>query len=314
MTRSLPLLLLLLLLLEGCATAPLRVVPERLQPWTSVLRDQQPEDAFAAVWRVGARRLVFVAAQHANQQDSLTFRIIREAYAGFAIDSVIAEGFPTSRGPNPERIFRYVTENGPRADGFVEAGELVPTALGAREEGAVLWGGEADDLDVKRRILAEGFGAEDLLGFYVLRNIPQWIRERRIANAGEAGLEALVLPALARSRELLQLGPEVLPGFAEWAAWYRALNGRPLGAEFVTEEVGPLADGRFGTNRIASAISRARAAYLHELIVTHLNAGESVLVVFGASHLMIHRPALDALLGRPCYVGADLRQGAIDCR
>src|SRR5262249_51939015 len=114
--------LLPLLLLAGCATAPLRPVPERLQPWATTLRDQQPEDAFAAVYRVGARRLVFVAAQHANQQDSLTFRIIREAYAGFAIDSVIAEGFPTSRGPNSERIFRYVTENGPRADGFVEAG------------------------------------------------------------------------------------------------------------------------------------------------------------------------------------------------
>jgi len=308
-----------LLLLSVCAPAsssptPLSPAPERLQPWTTALRDQQPDDAFAAVYRVGDRRLVFVGAQHANQQDSLTFRLIREAYAGFRFDSAIAEGFPTSRGPDPARIFQYVTENGPRSDGFVEAGELVPTALGAREEGATLWGGETDDLDIKRRILGQGFGPGDLLGFYVLRNIPQWIRERQIDNAGDPRLEALVVQALARNRDALQLPPDLLPGYPEWAAWYHALNGRPIGPDFVTEEAGPLADGRFGTNRIAYAISRARAAYLHELVVTHLNAGESVLVVFGASHLMIHRPALDAVLGPPCYVGSSMADAAAACR
>ena len=304
----------LLLLLSGCAMAPLRVAPERLQPWTTALRDQQPEDAFAVVYRVGSRRLVFLAAKHSNREDSLTFRLIRDAYAAFAFDSVIAEGFPTSRGANPARIFQYAAENGARSDGFVEGGETVPTALGARQEGAALWGGEADDADVKRRILAEGFTPEDLLGFYVLRSIPQWIGERQIADAGDARLQALVTQALARNRETLQLAPDVLPGFAQWAAWYRALNGRPIGADFATEEVGPLADGRFGTNRIAYAISRARGAYLHELIVGHLNARESVLVVFGASHLMIHRPALDAVLGRPCYVGIDMARAAAVCR
>ena len=60
--------------------------------------------------------------------------------------------------------------------------------------------------------------------------------------------------------------------------------------------------------------ARERAAYLHRLIVTHLNSGESVLVVFGESHLMIHKPALDAVLGSPCYVGADMARAAADCR
>ena len=106
----------------------------------------------------------------------------------------------------------------------------------------------------------------------------------------------------------------MLPGFPEWAAWYQALNGRPIGAGFTTEEAGPLADGRFGTNRIAAAISRARDAYLHELVIAHLNDRESVLVVFGGSHLMIHRPALDAVLGPPCYVGTALACAASTCR
>jgi hypothetical protein len=293
---------------------PLRPASDRLQPWTMALRDRQPEDGFAAVYRAGEARLVFVAAVHGNTVDSLTFRIIREAYAKFAFDTVIAEGFETSRGDNPPRLFQYAEESGPDSEGFVEGGETVPTVLGARDEGATLWGGEPDDLDVKARILAEGFPAEDLLGFYVLRNIPQWIGERKIDHAGDPRLEALATAELARERAALQLAPTVLPGYADWLAWYRASNGKALDASFVTEEVGPLADGRFGTNRIAYALSRARDGYLHELVVKHLAEGESVLVVYGASHLTIQRPALDAVLGRPCYVGSDMGRAAADCR
>ena len=287
---------------------------DKLLTWTTQVRDQQPEDAFAAVYRSGTHHLIFVGAVHANQVESLTFRIIREAFSSFRLDAVIAEGFPTARGPNPQSIFNYVSQNGPDKDGFVEAGELAPTALGAKAKSATLWGGEAQDTHVKARLLAEGFSAADILGFYVLRNIPQWIRERQVQSAGDAGLKPLVEQALAQSREKLQLPPDVLPSFERWATWYKAINGKPIDATFATEEVGPLADGKFGTNRIAYAVSRVRDAYLHELVVDHINKGESVLVVFGGSHLMIQRPAFDAVLGSPCYVGSDLQRAAAVCR
>jgi len=199
-------------------------------------------------------------------------------------------------------------------DGFVEGGETVPTVMGAQREPATLFGGEADDLDIKARVAADGVSAEDLLGFYVLRNIPQWIGDRQVADAGDPRLPALVSAALTKNRASLQLAPDILPDFAAWAAWYQRLNRRLIGSAFVTEEVGPLADGRFATNRIGHAISRARAAHLHNLIIAHLNARQTVLVVFGASHLMIHRPALDAVLGQPCYTGSDLMAAAAACR
>lgn len=256
---------------------------------------------------------MFIAAEHSNRDDSLTFCLIRDAYAAFKIDSVIAEGFPTSRGPNPASLFKYATENGPRSDGFVEGGETVPTVLGARAEGAALWGGEPDDQFIAARVAADGLSSEDLLGFYVLRNIPQWIGETKIESAGDPRLRALVDAALVRNREALSLDATILPGFDQWSGWYQARNRRPIGTSFTTEETGPLADGRFATNGIAFAVSKARDTHLHELIVAHLNARETVMVVFGGSHLMIHRPALDAVLGRPCYVGASLASPAFKC-
>jgi hypothetical protein len=300
-------------MLTGCAALPLQPAPQKLQPWTMALRDSQPEDAFAAVYRIGSRRLVFIGAQHENQNDSLTFQMIRDGYASFKFDTVIAEGFPMSWGVNPARIFDYVSKNTTAADGFVEGGETVPTVLGAREQAARLIGGEPDDPEVKRLVAIDGITDRDLLGFYVLRNLPQWISERELNHAADPRLQHLVEKALARRREKLQVPATTLPDYATWRTWYEKTNGRPLTVDFNTEEVGPLSDGRFGTNKIAYAVSKARDAYLHRLIVDHLNANESVLVVFGGSHLLIHRPALDTVLGRPCYTGTDLKRAAASC-
>ncbi|MFC7499039.1 hypothetical protein ACFQRC_07365 [Enterovirga sp. GCM10030262] len=300
-----------MIFLSCCASPVLRAAPERLASWTTTLRAQQPDDAFTAVYDAGPHQLIFIGAQHSNATDSRTFHLITDAYALFNIDTVITEGSPRSRGPNSERLITYASQ--PPKDGFQEAGELAPSVVGALQEGATIWGGEPDDLDIKSRVLAQGFPLEDLLGFYTLRSVPQWVREQKIENAGDPRLRALVEEELTQNRTRLALEPTVLPAYADWASWYQTRNGKPIGPAFANEEVGPLADGPFGSNKIAAAISRARAAYLHELVISHLNAGETVLVVFGGSHLMIHRPALDAVVGPPCYAGADLR-AALNCR
>ena len=283
-----------------------------LARWTKSLRDQQPEDAFAAVYRVRGRYLIFVAAVHENRTESATFRMVRDAYDGFNIDTVIAEGYPTSKGMNPQGLMVYASEQA--REGFQEGGETVPTVAGAVREGAGVWGGEPDNANILARVVAEGFSVADVLGYYVLRVIPQWERERKILNAADPQLRALVDAQIRRARGELQIDAAVLPDYESWAAWYEGLNGKSIAAGLAVEEVGPLHDGSYGTNRIAAAISRARDSYLHELMIGHLNAGETVLVVFGGSHLMIQRPALDRALGPPCYVGQILSDAPRRCR
>jgi hypothetical protein len=295
----------------GCQTAN-APDPKTIAPWTTQLRDAQPEDAFAAVYFRRGRQLVFVGAQHENKADSLTFRIIADAYASFQVDTLIAEGFPYARGANPPRIIGEVVRQN-EVDGFVEDGELVPAVRGALAQGANVWGGEPDDAAIRDRMLSQGISREDLLGFYTLRSIPQWIRERRIDGPGDARVSALIEDELRHNRGRLGIDASLLPDFAAWTRWYGGVNGKPFGAAFVLEEAGPLADGASGSNRIAAAVGLVRDAFLLETIARHLNAGENVVVVFGESHLMRLRPALDDMLGAPCYVGNTLRDAPARC-
>ncbi|MBV9190207.1 MAG: hypothetical protein JOZ85_06975 [Betaproteobacteria bacterium] len=286
--------------------------PGKLRPWTIATRDAEPAEARAAVYTLRGRRLIFIAARHENRTDSPTFRLIDEAYALFHVDALLLEGPPHSRGPDYERLLKWA-EAERDVNGFVEGGEAVPAIRGAVAQRAKVWGGEPDDTDIRDRVLARGFSAQDLVGFYTLRSVPQWIRERKIDGAGDPRVEPLVTAELARSRARLAVSETVLPGYDAWLEWYAQANHKAFGVAFDPEETGPLADGGYRSHQIAEAISRARDEFLLDITARHLNAGESVMVVFGASHFTIVQPALDAMLGQPCYVGSELKSAAAQC-
>jgi hypothetical protein len=301
----------LLVLLAACSSTSIEPATDQLALWTKELRDQQPDGAVASVYRAKQAQLIFVAAEHENRTESATFRMIEDAFANFDIDVVIVEGYPASKGRNPPRLMDYALEEA--IDGFQEGGESVPTIKGAIREKAQVWGGEPDDYEIKAQLITRGFSAEDVLGYYVLRVIPQWLREQKIEHAGDPRLEKLVDEQLKYSRAALRLEESVMPSFSDWARWYRKLNGKPIDADFTTEEAGPLQNGPFASNQISAEISRARDAFLHEQVISFLRSGKTVLVVFGGSHLMIQRPALNAALGKPCYAGPDLMESKRHC-
>jgi hypothetical protein len=296
----------------GACQSVVAPTPSHLQAWTAQLRDAQPEDAFAAVYRYGSQRLIFVGAKHANRTDSLTFRLIDEAYASFHVSTLIVEGPPYSRGANADRLITWV-DSQREIDGFIEGGEIVPAVRQARARGADVWGGEPDDANIRDHVLAQGFAREDMLGFYTLRSVPQWIRERKIEGPSEDRVKPFIESELEHNRQRLALPPTILPDYMAWSQWYAKLNGKRFGKAFDPEATGPLADGNYESNKIAEAVSRARDEFLLDIIARHLNAHESTMVVFGESHLMILRPALDSMLGTPCYVGGDLKAARTSC-
>lgn len=154
----------------------------------------------------------------------------------------------------------------------------------------------------------------DLLGFYTLRSVPQWIREKEIDSASDPKIRSLVEVELKKNRSRLRINARFLPTYETWLHWYSSVNGKVFGATFELEEAAPLSPGPYGTNKIASAISEVRAEYLLHRMAHHVHRGENTMVVYGRSHLMIQRPALDRLLGPPCYVGSDIGAATSVCQ
>ena len=272
----------------------------------------QPEGPFVAVYKSDKHQLVFLGAEHTNHTDSKTFKLIREVYKSFPVETLIVEGPEYSAGPDESGLLDRA-QSVRVSSGFQKEGEIIEAIHGAVSVRATVWGGEPEDEYLWKYALNKGFTPTDLVGFYTLRSIPQWIRERRIVSAADPRIRDLVESELIKSRSRLGINRQILPTYETWLSWYLRVNDKEFGEKFDPEETRPLSAGSYGTNRIASAISVARAEYLLHRIAHHVRRAESALVVFGYSHLMIHRPALDTLFGPPCYVGNDIKSTISAC-
>ena len=114
-------------------------------------------------------------------------------------------------------------------EGQQPGGETVPAVQNARRVGAVVWGGEASDRDVLRLAQADGVQQADVLGFYVLRVIPQWLRDRTLSDTRDEKLLGLVDRQLARSLRSLGIAKAPFTDFGGWADWYRRTNHKAIG-------------------------------------------------------------------------------------
>ena len=301
------------LLTVSCATSStVQLNPARMADWTQRLRDSQSDEPYLLVHSKGNRRLIVVAVQHDNDPASATFRLVRSAFEIWPVDSLIVEGAASDAGANFPGLMALADET-LDASGQQPGGETVPALQSARRGGGEVWGGEANDRDVLRLAQANGAKQADVLGFYVLRVIPQWLRDGTLSGTSDATLVELVDRQLGRSTRSLGISEPAFSDFGGWASWYRSTNQKAIGDGLHIEEVGPLVDGPWPTNRIAWTIAKARDAHLLGLIERQLDAGKSVVVVFGGSHAAILQPALEDGLGLPCYVGTDLAAARAKC-
>lgn len=301
---------LLFVFAAGCSVTPM---PEKLAAWSTQLRNEQPAGSYISVFERDETQLIFMAAKHSADPRSDTFQIIDEVYDMFDVEILIKEGFPYSRGENDQATIKRVL-NFPIENGLQIGGEAFPSIAGAVDEGAIIVGGEPDDPFIRDRMKSLGFSEEDVVGFYTLRTVPQWLREGRIVDYEDPRLEQLLISELNTNRKRLELPDSVLRGTAAWKAWYNTANKKEFGSSFNNEEVGPLIDGEYKTNTIASSISRIRAEFLHDLYVDSVRRRLDTFVIFGASHTLIHRPAIEAVFGPPCYVGEEAEAAVVSCR
>jgi len=285
---------------------------EKLAVWTQALADSQRDGPELLLFRRGDRKLAFIGVQHDSDPASRTHRLIDSTFLIFKPRVVIVEGAPTSWGYNPKRLIEVGGQR-PDAQGLLPEGETVPTVRGALASGSIIVGGEPSDSDVRRIAATRGVSDEDLLGFYVLRVVPQWLSQREFDDLSSTRATALIDNQLSRSRAELKLSTDLLPDAAAWRRWRLERNVGASPNRIDIKEAGPLADGPWKTSQVGAAISRARDTHLYELTRAELAKHRSVLVVFGGSHALIQLPALKRLMGPPCYRGDNAESVPMTC-
>jgi hypothetical protein len=298
------------IVLAGCVAS---TDAGKLAIWTQKLAASQVDGPELLVFKHGNAKLAFVGVQHESDPTSGTHRLIASTFSIFTPRVVIVEGAPTSWGYNPARLLR-VTDEKPDAQGLLASGETFPAVRGAIEADSKLLGGEPDDADVRRIASRLGVSDQDLLGFYVLRVVPQWLSQKKFDDLESRSATDLLDLQLERSRQELGLGTDTLKDADAWRSWRLRKNRGANSKTVDVEEAGPLADGPWFTNAIAASISRARDTHLFELTKQQLTGYGAVMVVYGGSHALIQYPALTALLGRPCYRGAKVEDVSRSCR
>jgi hypothetical protein len=268
------------------------------------MEEERPfEPPYVAQFSSGDKKLIYLAAQHTTTEkyaDLLnhpTFLSIKKIFAEMPIDAVIVEGIAPWVGEPSKHLLDH--GDSCEATGYkVNCGEPWFAIQTAKKSGVSIETGESSDSDLAEAIQKSGFNKLDLIGFYVVRMIPEWKRE---GQSGEAEILKLIEARLTLEREKLAITSPF--GLKEFQAWYGNHMVKP--AQFLAIEVddtAPLSttDATF-VQKISCVLGIARDQSIVNVIAQTLTTKSNVLVVYGASHFLTERRALEAMLGPPKF-------------
>lgn len=264
---------------------------QQLQPWSP---------PFAAIYRKGGQRLVFVAANHVFGATNATIRAVDSGFATVSPTLVIIEGFPTAGGEDPPALVAKARSRGTsEADDYAK-GEAMYTASVALSRGIHFIGGEPAPEEQEQGLERRGYTVQDIAFSYLLQGLGQSVRSGEVA-AGS--LDPKLPAAFARWAEgfvdQYSLNP---PSFEAFSARYKLM----FGVEFIedqglAERATPGTDSAFA--RLIQADMKVRDEHLLATIEKELKSKKRVLVVYGASHWTTLSQALERRLGKPTIAG-----------
>lgn len=258
------------------------------------------EFPFQKVYEGCGKRLIYIAARHVNSPESKTFKLIENSFRNNSIDFVIAEGFPSDMGLNPKDIVDHanaVNETPSDAEAFL----AIRLAMQAN---AKFQGGEPSDKQIMDIVSNGSITPTDLLGFYIVRQIPQLIRQEKIDDHNDPHLNEVIFNMVGSFSE--QTGISIaelaaVDGVADFSEWYKTTNGVSFKDGYREEDSwASVTDPEFfrTTNRIANAVGNARDQHIIGIIDNAIRKHDTVLIVYGGSHHTIQDPALIAAFNK----------------
>ena len=255
---------------------------------------------FAAIYRKGGQRLVFIAAEHAFGTTSATTRAVDSGFAAVSPAIVIIEGFPTAGGEDPPALVAKARSRGTSEADDYARGEAMYTASVALSRGIHFIGGEPAPEEQVQGLERRGYTVQDVAFSYLLQGLGQSVRSGEVAAGSQDPKLAATFAHWAEGFvDQYSLDP---PSFEEFTARYKLMFGVVfMEDQGLAERPTPGKDSAFA--RLIQADMNARDEHLLTTIAKELALKKRVLVVYGSSHWITLSQALERRLGKPTIVG-----------
>ena len=138
------------------------------------LKNREPfPPPYVECYRRDSAELCFLAADHQGGYGS-THLTIDKVWESFEPQLVILEGFATEKGKSPKYVSRRRRLCSDIHSKKCDEGSYAMVIAGRKD--VTFIGGEPSEIQIKDGIIALGRSMNDLLGFYIVRQVPQWKR------------------------------------------------------------------------------------------------------------------------------------------
>lgn len=291
--------------LTACASSPqsLRLDPVDVRPWSEALGSEYPnKKSVIAHYRKGGYELIYLAAGHSNDFGSATINLVDELFSRYQFDVLLIEPIPFSSGESP-KWFLEEAKSGLH-ETFIAGGESSLAVIYADKKKIPFYSGEPDHPDTYQRLRAKGYSDQDIISFYLVRQIPQWVRSHQSTD------HLLEQKAPAFTKQYCKTFAIVkCPSLEDVSAWYLKHIGHPLTVHVHNDEVAPVSGSQSLPHRISSDVGFIRDHFTLQVIETLLLKHKRIAVIYGAGHFITLRRSFDRALGEPSFIeGRESRQ------
>lgn len=261
--------------------------PDLVRPWSFKAQQAIPYRApYGVRYKKDKKELIFLGANHENKIYSETFQLINKIIKEFKPELLIIEGFENKEN-SQIYIFEYAKNCAERD--FVDCGgEPAYAAFLAQQNNIAVMGGEPTDQIIWDNCKKKNMSIEDFMGFYLLRQIPQWKRE----GNQKKSYEKFANEFLSKNLKKLNLVSDF--NLTKFHDWYKEKTGLTLDIDSLTADETAPSNENYIKN-ISYEIDMIRDRHLAILISDNLNKYHKILVIYGHSHYSQQKPVLENL-------------------
>lgn len=279
----------------ACVSAP-KFSPDLIRSWDEVAQGEYPgERPVIAEYKKGPYRLSYLAARHTTTVGSDTMNLVETLFKKKNFKVLLIESIPNAEGESPQWFVKESKKGA--TDKFVPGGESALAVILANKNKIPFYAGEPSHQEIFREFRKLGYTELEIYGFYLARQIPQWVRQKENPKNLIVRMGTPFIQNYCRIFSTAKC-----PSLAELLVWYKAQSGYDLSIDISNEEFAPYKKGSLSTQRMSADLGKLRDHFTLGIIENLLSRYKEVAVIYGAGHFFTLGKSFEASMGKPTFV------------